>query len=49
MEVLLSVTLRAVLRRAGGWRSAGHVLVLMDLPPGATGGGERTVSSLPAW
>ena len=33
VEVLLSATLGAVLRRAGGWRSAGHCPVLADLPP----------------
>lgn len=33
VEVLLSATLGAVLRRAGGWRSAGHHPVLADLPP----------------
>lgn len=42
-----SVALWAMLRRAGGWRRAGHGPVLLDLPPPGTDGETGTVSFLP--
>lgn len=42
-----SVALGSVLRRAGGWRRAGHGPVLLDLPPPGTDGETGDVSSLP--